>query len=85
MDTPSFDTDVVTQIIYLNIPPDQQLDQRNTRAGDEWDKALNIVTESPGFKKLYWGRRLEEPEKVQLHIGAGSPFPPSSCVAPPST
>lgn len=70
MATTSSKTESVTQIIYLSISPDQQLDHSSTHAGGQWAKALDIVTECPGFKKLYWGRRLEEPEKVQLHIGA---------------
>lgn len=60
---------MVTQIIYLDIPPDQHLDELGTQAGNQWSEALDLVSKEPGYEKLYWGRRLEQPEKVQLHIG----------------
>lgn len=69
MAAPSSKTETITQILYLNIPRERSLDQGSTHAGGQWAKALDIVTECPGFKKLYRGRRLEEAEKVQLHIG----------------
>lgn len=68
-----FDSTVVTQIIYLDVPPDQLLDQTQTRAGSQWSKALDLITAYKGLLRLYWGRRLEEPEKVQLHLGCTIP------------
>lgn len=58
-----------TQIFYLNVDPDKRLDDRTTQAGRQWASSLDLVETAPGFQKLYWGRRLEEPEQVQLHIG----------------
>ncbi|KAI1812612.1 hypothetical protein GGS20DRAFT_525578 [Poronia punctata] len=57
----------VTQIIYLVIPPSSDL-SGNGDAGRLWTKAQDIIEQSAGFQRLYWGRRLEEPENVQLHI-----------------
>ncbi|KAI1340180.1 hypothetical protein F5Y15DRAFT_379881 [Xylariaceae sp. FL0016] len=57
----------VTQIIYLVIPPSEDLGG-NAEAGNAWSKAQDLIERSPGFLRLYWGRRLEEPENVQLHI-----------------
>lgn len=64
-----FDSTSATQIIYLNVSPDQKLDQKQTNAGTQWSKALDLITAFKGLLRLYWGRRLEEPEKVQLHLG----------------
>lgn len=64
-----FDSGLITQIIYLNVAPTQLLEQKQTDAGSKWSKALGSITDCPGFVRLYWGRRLEEPEKVQLHLG----------------
>jgi len=58
----------VTQVIYLVIPSSEDLGG-NGDAGRLWNKAQDMIERSPGFQRLYWGRRLEEPENVQLHIG----------------
>lgn len=63
-----FDSTSVTQILYLNVPPEQKLDQKHTDAGSQWSKVLDLITAFKGLLRLYWGRRLEEPEKVQLHL-----------------
>lgn len=63
----------VTQIIYLIIPPTYELGSENSDVGKQWSAALDLFQQSPGFQRLYWGRRLEEPEKVQLHIGELDP------------
>ncbi|KAK7911878.1 hypothetical protein PG985_014359 [Apiospora marii] len=41
---------------------------RDTEPRQIWVKLLDLIASSPGFVRLYWGRRLEEPEKLQLHI-----------------
>lgn len=77
-----FDTGLITQILYLNISPDQHLEQKHTDAGSQWSRGLDFVTAFPGFVRLYWGRSLEEPEKVQVHLGeptAPSPATFSKC------
>lgn len=75
MSTQAFSSTMITQILYLNVPPDQHLDQIQTHAGSQWSKALDLVTASQGLLRLYWGRRLEEPRNVQLHLGRTSPTP----------
>lgn len=60
---------MTTQIIYLNIAPKELLDDKTTPSGKLWAKSLDFIEGNIGFQRLYWGRRLEEPEKVQLHIG----------------
>lgn len=59
----------ITQILYVDIPPSSDLGNISTELGQIWAKLLDSIASSPGFVRLYWGRRLEEPEKVQLHIG----------------
>ncbi|KXJ89046.1 hypothetical protein Micbo1qcDRAFT_206629 [Microdochium bolleyi] len=57
----------VTQILYIDIDPARDLEDESTREGRLWAEMLDLIQDSPGFERLYWGRRLEEPEKVQVH------------------
>ncbi|KAH7035867.1 uncharacterized protein B0I36DRAFT_382491 [Microdochium trichocladiopsis] len=70
--TPTFqrepDGTPVTQILYLDVDPARNLEDESTRDGKLWAEMLDLLQDSPGFKRLYWGRRLEEPEKVQIHV-----------------
>ncbi|KAK8064396.1 hypothetical protein PG994_007034 [Apiospora phragmitis] len=58
----------VTQIFYLSIPVEHQLQDATSGAGRKWAEALEFIAASPGFLRLYWGRQVEESKKVQLHI-----------------
>lgn len=58
----------VTQLIYLTIPQDRDLKNADSYHGRLWASALDIIENSPGFHRLYWGRSLEKPVNVQLHI-----------------
>jgi heme-degrading monooxygenase HmoA len=62
-----------TQIFYLTIPPEKNLDTESA-----WQKAIDSIAKSPGFVRCYWGRSLETPEKVQLHIGKNESIPTHS-------
>lgn len=62
-------TGPVTQIFYLSIPVEHQLQDATSGAGRKWAEALELIADSPGFLRLYWGRQVEERKKVQLHIG----------------
>ena len=59
----------VTQIIHLSIPPDRYLKDASSYHGSLWSSMLDLIEQSEGFQRLYWGRSLERPEDVQLHIG----------------
>ena len=65
----------ITQILYVDIAASSDLGNTSLNPGRRWAKLLDIIAGSPGFIRLYWGRRLEEPEKVQLHIGMPLPVP----------
>lgn len=58
-----------TQILYLRIHIDKDLNDTSNEVGRLWAKAIDIAEAQPGFRRAYWGRSPEEPEKVQLHIG----------------
>lgn len=68
----------VTQIFYLSIPVEHQLQDATSGAGRKWAEALDLIAESPGFLRLYWGRQVEESKKVQLHVGRSRRFSFSS-------
>jgi len=57
-----------TQIIYLTIPPDRNLKDITSEAGKTWARALGNLADSEGYQGLFWGRSVEQPEKVQLHV-----------------
>lgn len=59
----------VTQIVYLVISADKDLKDKATETGTIWLQALDTIEGSAGYQRLYWGRSVEQPEKVQLHVG----------------
>lgn len=72
---------MTTQIFYLEVDADKRMDNCATEAGRLWSNSLGLFQTAQGFQRLYWGCRLEEPEKVQLHIGSYEhthPRPPPS-------
>ncbi|KAJ5099596.1 hypothetical protein N7532_006597 [Penicillium argentinense] len=56
-----------TQMIVLPIQEEIQLDQPSQH-GQTWTQILDILEQWPGFRRLYWGRHVEEPAQVHLHI-----------------
>lgn len=64
----------VTQIIYLQIPPDRELKESSTYHAKLWTSALDVIERSDGFQRVYWGRSLERPENVQVHVGMSIDF-----------
>lgn len=55
-------------IIFPNVPAGD-LDDRTKSEGKAFQEILELVKSTPWFKRLYWGRQVETPENVQLHIG----------------
>ena len=58
----------ITQIVHLKIPADRDLKDATSYHGRLWTSALDLIEQSDGFRRLYWGRSLEKPENLQLHI-----------------
>ncbi|KAK5070316.1 hypothetical protein LTR70_010686 [Exophiala xenobiotica] len=48
--------------------PDNDIKDLSSNAGKIWSRALDAVTKSEGYQMLFWGRCVEQPEKVQLHV-----------------
>lgn len=69
MSLQKFESELITQIIYLDLSTEKSLENEKTEAGSRWSEALEFIAAFPGLEKLYWGHMLEEPEKVQLHLG----------------
>ncbi|KAK8075814.1 hypothetical protein PG997_010477 [Apiospora hydei] len=67
-------TGPVTQIFYLSIPVEHQLQDATSGAGRKWAEALDLVAESPGFLRLYWGRQVEEHKKVRETLEQNEDF-----------
>ncbi|KAJ9652690.1 hypothetical protein H2198_008057 [Neophaeococcomyces mojaviensis] len=57
-----------TQIVYLKISPDHKLSDNTSSAGQVWSATLDTIEKSEGYQRLYWGRSVEYPQNVQLHI-----------------
>ena len=53
----------------MPIPTSSKLDDKASPEGKSWEEALNVIRQQPGYQRLYWGRQVETPENVQLHIG----------------
>ncbi|KAJ5620888.1 hypothetical protein N7510_004872 [Penicillium lagena] len=59
---------VPTQMIILPIQENIPIDVLSSKEGQIWSQVLNIFESWPGFKRLYWGRKVEQPTQVHLHI-----------------
>jgi heme-degrading monooxygenase HmoA len=66
-----------TQMIILALEANAAVEEQASEAGQVWAAALRILEQSPGFRRLYWGRHVEEPEKIQIHIGMWIEISPS--------
>lgn len=58
-----------TQMIILPIKATASIENPSTREGQIWTQTLDMLEQWPGFRRLYWGRHVEEPDKTQVHIG----------------
>lgn len=56
------------QIIYLTISASVDLKDSTSRAGTIWHQGLDHVSKSEGYQRCHWGRSVENPDQVQLHI-----------------
>ncbi|KAH7418815.1 hypothetical protein BKA64DRAFT_655265 [Cadophora sp. MPI-SDFR-AT-0126] len=57
-----------TQMLILSIAASKSIEDSTSSAGKTWQQMLEIVRKSEGYKRLYWGRHVEKPDNVQLHI-----------------
>jgi hypothetical protein len=58
-----------TQMLVLSIPASKPIEDTTSPAGKTWQEILELIRKSEGYKRLYWGRHVEKPDNVQLHIG----------------
>lgn len=59
----------ITQMVILPIPSQVKIENPASIDGRIWAGVLKTLKQSKGFKRMYWGRQVETPSKVQLHIG----------------
>ncbi|KAH8767555.1 hypothetical protein BGZ57DRAFT_930193 [Hyaloscypha finlandica] len=57
-----------TQMLILSIPASKPIEDPTSPAGTTWQEILELIRKSKGYKRLYWGRHVEKPDHVQLHI-----------------
>jgi hypothetical protein len=67
IDTPT--SSVPTQIITFTFKESTTIEDPKSPDGKLWSRALDILESSIGFRKLSWGRHVEEAGKVQVHVG----------------
>lgn len=60
---------VPTQMIIIPINETLSIDNLSFKEGKTWAQILNIFEKWSGFRRLYWGRHVEERDQVHLHIG----------------
>lgn len=58
----------VVQIIYLTLIPNVDLNNTSTKSGQIWLQAVKTISSSAEYLSLRWGRSVEQPEKIQLHV-----------------
>lgn len=58
----------VVQILYLILSSEDNLDSKDTTLGTIWHDALREISSSKDCSGYRWGRSVEEPKKIQLHI-----------------
>lgn len=73
-------TSQCTQMILLkNVSVQYDLRDKKRGMGRVWWRAIKILQQSPGFVRVYFGRRVEIPDTVHLHVGkissGGEPDP----------
>ncbi len=56
-------------MIVVPIPTSIDLHDKATATGMIWEDVLDLFRQQPGYRRLYWGRQVENPENVQLHVG----------------
>ncbi|KAL3496680.1 hypothetical protein BJX62DRAFT_232348 [Aspergillus germanicus] len=66
LDTPT--SAVPTQIITFTFKESTTIEDPKSPDGKLWSRALDILESSIGFRKLSWGRHVEESGKVQVHV-----------------
>ncbi|KAJ5146172.1 uncharacterized protein N7515_000736 [Penicillium bovifimosum] len=59
---------VPTQMIVLPIKEGLKIEDASTKEGQLWSQILDILERWSGFRRLYWGRHVEEANQVHLHI-----------------
>ena len=59
-----------TQMIILPVKSEATIEGPISKDCEIWTAGLHVLENSPGFRRLYWGRHVEEPEKTQIHVGA---------------
>ena len=57
-----------TTLQIFEIPSSSTFDQPNTLAGRQWKTVLGYPARCVGFHSAWWGRHLENPERITLFI-----------------
>jgi hypothetical protein len=57
----------VTEICIIPLKPDVDLTTGDTQK--QWEESLNTIDLQPGCKSIFWGRKVEDPDKLLLVIG----------------
>jgi hypothetical protein len=59
-----------TQLTILSLHPETPIEDPSTEAGKVWKSTLETIAAQPGREHVFWGRRVEDPSIVHLHISA---------------
>jgi len=59
-----------TQLIYLHIKSTISIaESPKSSKRNAFHDVFDLLKSAPGYVRMYWGRRVEEPEIVQVHVG----------------
>lgn len=59
-----------TEIAILPLAVGAKVEDANSPSHAIWHSCLDTIARQEGYQRLYWGRRVETPNVLQLLIGA---------------
>ena len=62
----------ITEIVTIPLLPDVAIEDQATQAGKEWKAAIEQLHGIAGCQRIYFGRYVEDKNKLQLLVGQSS-------------
>lgn len=59
---------MATEAAVFTLLDGKRPDDANSTAGQVWKETLETLTEQKGFQNAYWGREVENPDRLRLFV-----------------
>lgn len=63
-----YQTKMATEVAVFTLLDGKRPDDANSDAGRIWKETLETLTEQKGFQNAYWGREVENPDRLRLFV-----------------